>query len=170
MIIICAKDFLYTYFGKLHCDLFDFLIDGTIKADFWRICILYIYGGIYTDVDNVPLIQISQFVEKNVDLVTCTSYIHYNFNPNFIICNKNNALLKKMYYVVFFPINYSKQEGIYICDNYKIQIIKECPGDNHYDACLPTHNVYGGKRVFNNRMECWDFKKHEFKKLIYKTI
>jgi hypothetical protein len=31
--------------------------------------------------------------------------------------------------------------------NMKIQIIKECPGVNHYDA----HNIYNNVRVFNNR-------------------
>jgi mannosyltransferase OCH1-like enzyme len=32
-----------------HC-----LIDGTLKADLWRYLILWLYGGIYADIDTIP--------------------------------------------------------------------------------------------------------------------
>ena len=40
----------------------------------------------------------------------------------------------------------------------KIQILKECPGKNHYDA----HNMFNGKRAFNNRYKDWNNDKHCF--------
>jgi hypothetical protein len=56
--------------------------------------------------------------------------------------------------------NYNKKRyGIYYSNNLKIQIIKECPGKNHYDA----HNIYKGLRVFNNRYKEWDHNTHTFK-------
>jgi hypothetical protein len=36
---------------------------------------------------------------------------------------------------------YSKEYGIYYFNEIKVQIIKECPGEHHYDA----HNIYDNK-------------------------
>ena len=38
----CIK-FLKKNYGQLYVDIFNFLKDGPIKADFWRLCILYKY-------------------------------------------------------------------------------------------------------------------------------
>jgi mannosyltransferase OCH1-like enzyme len=82
------QSFLLEEFGDLFVNIFNYLQDGPIKADFWRICILYQNGGIYSDIDNMPLVSLSEFIENDVDFVTCTSYVNYNFNPNFIISKK----------------------------------------------------------------------------------
>ena len=41
-----CRDFLKKEYSDLHVNLFDFLKDGPIKSDFWRVCILNKYGGI----------------------------------------------------------------------------------------------------------------------------
>jgi hypothetical protein len=106
-----------------------------------------------------------------------------NFNPNFIISEKNNIILEKCieWYINNYKNkkkydywewsvmraftdtlkidNYIKNDGIYYLDNMKIQIIKECKGANHYDA----HNIYNNIRVFNNRYTNWDSDTHSFK-------
>lgn len=178
------KLFLLNEFGELYVNIFNYLKDGPIKADFWRLCILYKKGGIYSDIDNVPLVKLDDFIENDIDLVTCSSYWKYNFNPNFIICNKDNIILKRCieWYINKYNNkhvydywkwsvmtaftenlqikNYKKNTwGVYEADGMKIQIIKECDGKNHYDA----HNIYKGKRVFNNRSADWDANLHTFK-------
>ena len=36
------------------------------KADLWRLCKLYVYGGIYADIDLVPYLSIDSIMnEKN---------------------------------------------------------------------------------------------------------
>ena len=177
------KKYLLKEFGELYLDIFYYLKDGPIKADFFRICILYKNGGVWSDIDNFPLVPLSTFIEKDVDFVTCSAYMNnQNFNPNFIITVKDNIILKrcidwyinkynnkKIYIYWGWSImnaftktlhlpNYTKEYGIYYLDDMKIQIIKECRGNNHYDA----HNIYNGIRVFNNRQELWDAKTHSF--------
>ena len=178
-------NFLLDEYGELYKDIFDFLKDGPIKADFWRLCILYKYGGVYSDIDNEPLIPIRNFLEPDIDFATCTSYwdeMKMNFNPNFIVSTKNNIILKNAidWYILNYKNNkpydywgwsimraftetlhldnYSKKDGVYYLENMKLQIIKECPGKHHYDA----HNIYNNMRVFNNRYTSWDCESHMF--------
>ena len=129
----------------------------------------------------MPLVKLSDFIEEDVDFVTCSSYWHYNYNPNFIISNKDNIIFKKCidWYVNKYNKdkysywdwiimnsftqtlkldNYTKKDGIYLLDNMKIQIIAECPGKNHLDA----HNIYKNIRVFNNRQPNWNYSLHQF--------
>lgn len=178
------RTFLLESYEQLYLDIFDYLKDGPIKADFWRICILYKNGGIYTDIDNVPLIKLDDFIELDIDFATCSSYSKFNYNPNFIISSKENIILKKNidWYInkyinkekydywnwsIMLSFsqnlhikNYKKKDGIYYFENgMKIQIIKECRGKHHYDA----HNIYNLKRVFNNRCINWDSRLHKFK-------
>lgn len=177
------RDFLSNEYGELYTNVFDYIQAGPIKADFWRVCVLHKYGGVYSDIDNVPLLSLKDFIEKDVDFVTCSSYIHYNYNPNFIVSNKGNSILKNCidWYIhkynkrepfdywewsimnAFTQVlqldNYNKESGVYYIDNMKIQIIKECPGTNHYDA----HNMYKNTRVFNNRHPDWNSDSHSFR-------
>lgn len=98
----CEK-FLLNEYGNLHLEIFKYIPDGPIKADFWRVCILFKYGGIYSDVDNKPLVPINDFIEDNIQLCTCSSFWKEKdpytgqvslYNPNFIISTKNNPILK----------------------------------------------------------------------------
>ena len=46
-----AKNFLRKEFGKNFEDKFNYFKSGPHKADLWRLCSLYKYGGCYLDVD-----------------------------------------------------------------------------------------------------------------------
>ena len=182
-----CEDFLKTSFGTEYLDVFRYIQDGPIKADFWRICILYRYGGVYSDIDNEPLVSLSSFLEKDIDFLVCSSCwdeMEFNFNPNLIISHKNNPILlncinwylnnyrmKKVYRYWDWSIMRAftdtlyltpfKTDGLFVLNNLKIQIIKECDGKNKdiYDV----HNIYKGIRVFNNRYRSWDTVTHSFK-------
>lgn len=179
---MCEK-FLLEEYGELYKEIFNYIPDGPIKADFWRICILYKYGGVYSDIDNEPLVPIKDFLEPDIGFLTCSSYSsEMSFNPNFIIAHKECPILKrcidwylnkytqKHHYAYWqwsimraftdtlhLP-NYHKDQGIYEIDNINVQIMRECPGSDHYDA----HNLYKGKRVFNNRYRTWNHNTHSF--------
>jgi mannosyltransferase OCH1-like enzyme len=179
------RTFLLHEYGALFKDIFDYIPDGPIKSDFWRVCILYKYGGVYSDIDNVPLVKISEFIDPSCDLVTCSSYISFLFNPNFIVSHKGNIVLKRCieWYILKYANinkdeykywdwsvmnaftqnlhldNYNKEAGIYNAEHMKVQIIKEFPGKNYEDA----HNIYNNIRIFNNRQPNWDYVLHKFK-------
>ena len=106
-------DFLTKEFTQLHVDIFNFISDGPIKADFWRVCILYKYGGIYADADIVPLVPLTDFIKPNVDFVTCISRYNNqnNYNPHFIMCPKDNPRLKRC--IEWYTIYYKKKDYSY---------------------------------------------------------
>ena len=92
--IDCIK-FLGEEFEQEHIDIFNYIDSGPIKADFWRVCILYAYGGVYSDIDIEPIVPINDFIEDNVTFLTSDSIFRNALNPHFIIATKNNIILKK---------------------------------------------------------------------------
>lgn len=90
-----CREFLKNEYSELHLYLFDFLKDGPIKADFWRICILNKFGGIYADIDIKPLVPLREYIEDKDDFVTfLSSGPKVLLNPHFIKSDANNIILK----------------------------------------------------------------------------
>jgi mannosyltransferase OCH1-like enzyme len=96
-----CKKFLIEEYSQLHLDIFNFIQDGPIKADFWRVCIINKYGGLYVDADIEPIVPLKEYIEDDDDFVTCIAryfdkkYQDWNLNPHFILSNKNNNILQK---------------------------------------------------------------------------
>jgi hypothetical protein len=145
-------NFLRTNYGQEYVDIFNYIQDGPIKGDFWRVCVLYIRGGVYSDVDVMPIVPIRDFLDKDATFLTCTSVMGDLLNPHFIICPAKDPIIKSAvdtyvrYYrdskpysywgwsIVFILTNIISQEfkknitneGIYIAKNGRIfQILKE---------------------------------------------
>jgi len=100
-------NFLDKYFGKDYVNFFDTIPDGAIKADFWRACILYIFGGIYLDADVIMKIPLIKLIDRNTYFVTSGSKDKNRMNPIIIISEKENKILKETI------------ESIYNCRNEK---------------------------------------------------
>ena len=189
-----CKKFLLDNYSQEHVDIFDFLEDGPIKADFWRVCILYKYGGVYSDIDVEPLVPIDSIIETDVTFLTCGSNVG-SINPHFIMTVKNHPLLldciekyisnyrdgiKYHYWTYGIPtimnecivkyIDYkSDQEGIYIDSNEnKYQLLSEInPGNYNEMYCS-----YKSRKILNNRYEIYNSGSHAFEnfELSVKTI
>lgn len=48
-----ARQLLATHFSAAHVDAFDRFPIGVMRADFWRYCVMYRFGGVYADVDTI---------------------------------------------------------------------------------------------------------------------
>ena len=96
-----CKKFLLEEYSQVHLDIFNHIKDGPIKADFWRVCIVNKYGGLYVDADIKPLVPLNKYIEDNDDFVTCISYYinktgEDQLNPHFILSYKNNPILQSV--------------------------------------------------------------------------
>jgi mannosyltransferase OCH1-like enzyme len=117
-------DFLKTEYSQKHADIFNFARDGPIKADFWRICILYRYGGLYVDADIEPLIPLCKYIDESAEFVTCYSVTDNEYlNPHFIIAAAGDEILKNCieiyirYYDEKRPYEYWDWSLVYIMKN-----------------------------------------------------
>jgi hypothetical protein len=78
--------FLLNNFDRKVFSTYKKIIPGAFKADLWRFCILYKFGGFYCDVDTICLNKIDNFVDSKtefigvVDLNENCNYTHNLFN------------------------------------------------------------------------------------------
>ena len=87
-------EFIYKYFHKDILDAFNKLKPGAYKADLWRLCVLYINGGVYIDikmscVNNFKLIEI---IDKE-HYVKDRSWTKGKIYNGFLVCKEGNPFL-----------------------------------------------------------------------------
>jgi len=104
-------EFLLENYGKLFCDIFDYVKDGPIKADFWRVCILYKNGGFYVDLDIEPFVSFKDFIVDDIDFFTCISSYDNEINPHILGSKPNDSIMKRIieFYILYYnnKIQYS---------------------------------------------------------------
>ena len=172
-----CRDFLIEEYEDLYGEIFDFLKDGPIKADFWRVCMLYKKGGVYSDLDNYPIASFKSFVEPNIHFLTCSSSWNYKsaaVNPNLIMSEKNSPILKKCidWYLNKYKKNnkyeywkwsimcamtaafniqeFNKAPRVMLWNNLRVQLLREWKDVNYYKE----------KKIFYNRSPNWDRHHH----------
>jgi mannosyltransferase OCH1-like enzyme len=187
-----CEHFLLTEYGVVHRDLFRYIPDGPIKADFWRICILYKYGGVYVDADIEPLVPLREVVVDDVDFLTCRS-LNGEYNPHLIMVKLNDPILDiginryitafmnncqynywdwsivALFCELFNSIGMPKlSDGVYVLHNRKYQFLQENNEykseniDDLYKQQYGLYCQYNNVRVLNNRYKNYDYEKHEF--------
>ena len=103
--------FIETHFGKTPRHNFEKIPDGPIKADYWRTCILYVRGGIYVDVDIVPLKSIDSIIKEetfsNPTLIIPGSGVFWKtVNPCFIAVTPKNPIFEDCLYLYDYLFTY----------------------------------------------------------------
>lgn len=99
--------------------LFNRIKDGPIKADLWRVAILYLYGGVYVDVDSFPLLPIKEVLKTDTTFCTSMSYPIGTMNPMFIASTERNPILRDMLrvyetYIMKIPYSYWGYSIVYV--------------------------------------------------------
>jgi mannosyltransferase OCH1-like enzyme len=95
-----CRDFIIDYFDNDVLYAFDTLIPGAYKSDLWRLCILYVYGGIYLDIKyiNAPNFKFIELLDKEYFV---RDY-HYGVYQALLIClPKNEILMKCINHIVY---------------------------------------------------------------------
>jgi mannosyltransferase OCH1-like enzyme len=166
-----CKKFFRENFPPLFLEIFLFIKHGPIKADFWRLCILYIYGGCYVDADIEPFVPLNEYISFDEYFVTCLSHFNQSYNPHIILCEKHNNILVKCineyikYYVNKVPYSYDRWSvvhifsrilgfrinknisGEYIINNKKLKFLKE----QNFENSGRQFCNYEGRIVLSNR-------------------
>lgn len=91
-----AAYFLEKYYNKDYKTYYNKTTYAAHKSDFFRLCFLYTYGGIYSDIDNEPFKNIKEFYNpyNNITFMTALSLNNNSFAQALIISTRNNSCLK----------------------------------------------------------------------------
>jgi len=85
-----CEEFIKKHFNvnvyKAYCRI----IPGAFKADLWRYCVLYIYGGVYVDIDTICFGNIDLFLNEDIEFMTPNDL---NNNNNIGTHNLFNAFI-----------------------------------------------------------------------------
>ena len=84
------REFIKEHFDNNVLLTYDSIIPGGFKADLWRYCILYIYGGFYCDIDMMCLNGFDEIIKNNEE---CIFTIDYNNNNSYTSFNLANAFI-----------------------------------------------------------------------------
>lgn len=74
---------------------YDSLHPGALKADLWKICALYLRGGIYADADMTCLTDMNAVIKDN-DFVLCIDTNNNTFCNSFIACNPKLKVMREV--------------------------------------------------------------------------
>jgi mannosyltransferase OCH1-like enzyme len=99
-----CRDFLLNNFGKEYLIAFDNLIPGAYKCDFWRYAILYLYGGIYVDIDLIPLVPFNQMIDPEDEFVSVVDRPNGTIYQAFIACIPRHPILLNCLELSFYNI------------------------------------------------------------------
>lgn len=90
--------FMKKYFKGVICDCYNLLNPGAYKADLWRLCILYKFGGIYVDAFCRPFMSIEKMIQGcNCDFISVldSSFSKSGIHNGFIVSIKKHPFLKQ---------------------------------------------------------------------------
>jgi mannosyltransferase OCH1-like enzyme len=91
----CDYFMLKNYSGPIN-DAYKILKPGAYKADLWRLCILYKYGGIYIDAYATPFVSLKKMLPKYsfVSILDASIY-GKGIHNGFIMAKRHHPFLKQ---------------------------------------------------------------------------
>ena len=87
-------EFIKSNFDEYIYDTYSKLNIGAARADFWRYCILYKYGGVYLDMDSEIIKSLDDLIDEN-DQAIITRESNKGYFNNWIM-----IFQKKFIYIV----------------------------------------------------------------------
>jgi hypothetical protein len=139
-------NFLQEHFNDYIVNLFKKIPEGMYKADLWRLCKLYINGGVYADVDLVPYIKIDE-LDKDISFYSCLSVAGHSIFQAFMV-------------------NFSKPKNPLIL-NFLLSFLINQPY-NFFNG--PTFDMYNCIKYTLNNQNILPDKKYEIKEIKINVI
>lgn len=99
-------NFLETSLNKKCSEIFKNINRGAHKADLWRIAKLYIDGGVYSDVDLVPYLNLND-LEKDITFYSCLSCDKKSIFQAFMLSSKPKSALL-LAFIISYLNNYDE--------------------------------------------------------------
>ncbi len=96
---VCWNDteccnFLLNIFGDRYAKAYSMLVPGAYRADFWRYCMLYKFGGVYADAKTTCLRPLDEIIRPDDELVLVRDIPKNCLLNGFIACKAGHPLLK----------------------------------------------------------------------------
>ena len=97
------REFIKNNFSDDIVNAYDTLKPGAYKADLWRLCVLYVNGGIYADIklnciNNFKFIALTEKEHFVLDRPYCWEGINIGLCNGFIVAKPKNKLLLRCIY------------------------------------------------------------------------
>lgn len=91
-----CRNFIKDNYSKDILNAFDKLVPGAYKADLWRYCVLYFYGGVYLDIKflSIENFKLIDLIEKECFVNDLESSDFGIYNGLIIVKQRNNKLLE----------------------------------------------------------------------------
>lgn len=101
-----CREFIQKHFDYNVLYAYDSLIPGAFKADLWRYCVLYVYGGIYLDIKyhTVNGFKLIQLTDKEYFVRDITDSGSGIYNA-FMVCKKGNQKMYNCIYKIIDHVN-----------------------------------------------------------------
>jgi len=136
--IYWTDDDCYTFiknnFDNSVLEAYNMLYAGAYKSDIFRLCVLYIYGGIWTDISSVCEVSLDNIIHNEHLIITKdsdkTQEINGNIYQAFIITEPKNSIIN---YILQFTIN---------------RVINHTEFDNNYPQVLNQSIAVTGPTIF----------------------
>lgn len=65
-----CREFIVEHFSKDILEAYDNIIPGAYKCDLWRYCVLYVYGGVYSDIKQEACLSLNEVLSKDIEFAS----------------------------------------------------------------------------------------------------
>jgi hypothetical protein len=85
--------FLKSEFGERFSNAYSLLVPGAYRADFWRYCVLFKYGGVYADAKTTLFRNLDEILRPHDELVLVRDIPSQCLLNGFLACTPGHSLI-----------------------------------------------------------------------------
>lgn len=179
-----CREVISRNFGPEVVKAYDSLIPGAFRADLWRYCMLYLYGGVYIDHKLIPLSPLRDVIRKDDALVICLEPKGgiglYNA---FIACIPQHPLMKAAIDLCVSNVSNKRNDGMLaptgpVClYNAYIALYKIPPSEGRVNGMVTLRHIYMsyivdmyGMKIFSKKNRAYMSRPHSYGLLYHKGV